>query len=161
MRRLLLLLSIAVSVSHNPWQAGEALATDYCGPEVRSILSKEMFLSAATPEVEFNSACETHDKCYRENASKVAKYMSQKNAGDGKKANFEQLVKKPDVAAKIKEEQSYGDSRFRRNVTRACERLNPVREAYCKGIDAKIYPLFLRKYGQNWFMRAVREQYTI
>ena len=140
--------------------SGQAHATDYCGPEARSIFSKEMFLSMIAFEVEFNRACELHDKCYREGAAKVVTNMRRENSHADKKASFDDLVKLPKVATKMREEQAYCDDRFKQNATRACEKLNPVRASYCKGVDAKLYPWYVRTYGRNWFLRAVKEKYA-
>lgn len=112
----------------------------------------------AMTDFNFNRACELHDKCYDEGGARVAKY-SLRQPGSGK--DFDSAIKNSKVTAMIEEGQEVCDRRFKANLQRACDRLWPGIDDYCKKVDVTIFHGATKKHGHSHFVQAVRRHYKL
>jgi hypothetical protein len=134
----------------------EAHAKRYCGPDMPGNIKELAAKLAAMTDFNFNRACELHDKCYDEGGAKVAQYVAHRQ-GIGK--SFESAIKDSKVATMIEQEQEACDRRFKANLQRACDRLWPVVDDYCKKVDVMIFHGAVKKHGHSHFVEAVRKHY--
>lgn len=134
----------------------EAHAKRYCGPDMPGNLKELAAKLVAMTEVTFNRACELHDKCYDEAGARVAQYLVHR---PGLKKDFDAAIKNSKVAAMIEEEQEVCDRRFKVNLQRACDRLWPGVDDYCKKVDVTIFHGAVKKHGHSHLVQAVRKHY--